>query len=278
MTPAAITATTMVMLASAGAYAAAQPEAKEAVRGLANSVEVAYPHRLKARSDQTPASPVLVRIEDMGGGKQRIEFIGAVAGPFDLRDFVEREDGRPLEGLPSMPIRVVSNLPPDHGTDLYGSESAAFDWRVHYREIAWTVAALWVLTPVAYVIIRRLRKPAAAPIAPPPPPPETLEEQLARAIEGSDSGAMSVEERGRLELLLIRYFGQRLGADLSNDPGAALAELRRNSESAPLVLAVERWLHARQSGEAARAEASGALRELRAARLSRPRDAAGVGA
>ena len=55
-------------------------------------------------------------------GQQRIEFIGSVAGSFDLRDFIEREDGMPLTGLAAIPVTVVSRLPPDCGTDPQTTE------------------------------------------------------------------------------------------------------------------------------------------------------------
>ena len=53
-----------------------------AVRGLAARVEIEYAHRLRAREDQTPNSPILVRVSSArsaDGTRQVIEFIGAGA-------------------------------------------------------------------------------------------------------------------------------------------------------------------------------------------------------
>ena len=55
---------------------------------------------------------------------------------------------------------------------------------------------------------------------------------------------LSIAEQGRLELLLLRFWGDRLGlGSLSADQ--AVARLRREPEAGALLLAVERWLHDR---------------------------------
>ncbi len=56
------------------------PEPTRAVRGLASQVDVDYAPRLRARADQTPNSPILVRVTPrarLQAIKRRIEFIGA---------------------------------------------------------------------------------------------------------------------------------------------------------------------------------------------------------
>ena len=103
-----------------------------------------------------------------GGSSQRIEFIGTVVGTFDLRGYLERDDGKPLTDLAPLQVSVASQLPADAGTDLYSSEQSWFNWRAHYRTLLWGAVALWAITPFAYWLVRRMQRPA--PIA----PPETL--------------------------------------------------------------------------------------------------------
>jgi hypothetical protein len=248
--------------------AAAAAEPTKAVRGLASQVEIDYGARLKARAEQSPLSPILVRVSDIAGtSRKRMEFIGTVSGNFDLRDFLEREDGRPLDDLAAIPVSIASNLPPGHGTDLYSSGDAALGWRVHYRAILWIVVALWVAVPIVYLIVRAMRKPKALPPAPVAAPPITIADQLRAALESAGSRPLSVEERGQLELLVFRYFGERLGRPETSDPAETLRIVRDHAETRELVTAIERWLHA-FGGESDRERAAAALEEFRRSRLS----------
>ncbi|MFT3686874.1 MAG: hypothetical protein QM783_18460 [Phycisphaerales bacterium] len=254
------------------AFVCAAPALAEivgAVRGLATSVSVDYAPRLRARADLASTSPILIRVSPSETpGSQRIEFIGSVAGSFDLRDFLEREDGKPLTDLEPLSVKVVSNLPADHGTDLYGASESWLNWRAHYRELMWGAVALWVAVPVGAWLVHRARRPRPAPPVAPAPPPPSLSEQLRAALEAARDRSLSVEESAKLELLLYRY----LGGDAENADGRALAALlqrvREQERTRPLVLAVERWLHAKDGGEEARGAAAAALDQLRGDRLA----------
>lgn len=253
--------------------AALAAEPTKSVRGLAAQVEVDYTPRLRARADQTPSSPILVRVSPgQAGGKQRIEFIGTVAGTFDLRNHLEREDGQPLDANLHIPITVVSNLPADQGPDLYATTGSWMNWRAHYRELMWGAVALWVAVPVTVLIVRAVRRPRVAPPAPPAAPPPSVAEQLRAALEAARDHPLTVEDSGRLELLLLRYLGggePGVGVDLAS----VLRGVRDHEDTRPLVLAIERWLHAKDGGESARAAAAAALEDLRRTRLDSPRNA-----
>ena len=54
------------------------------------------------------------------------------------------------------------------------------------------------------------------------------------------------------------------------DLATVVGDLRENDQTKALVLAMERWLHARGGGEEARAHAAAALEALRRARLAAP--------
>jgi hypothetical protein len=252
------------------AFVCAAPALAEpvtAVRGLATTATVDYPPRLRARADLASTSPILVRVSaSETPGRQRIEFIGSVAGTFDLRNYLEREDGKPLTDLAPISVTVVSKLPADHGTDLYGASESWLNWRAHYRELMWGAVALWTAVPITVLIVRRMRRPRPEPAPLPPPPAPTLAQQLSAALEAARDRTLSVEESARLELLLYRYLGGSNESDA--DLAALLRQVRERPDTQPLVLAVERWLHARDGGEEARASAAAALQELRRTRLS----------
>jgi len=272
----AIVAAITLGISASGAIADPTP----AVRGLANHVDVEYGPRLKARADQSPTSPVMVRVSQLQEGKQRVEFIGAVAGQFDLRSFLEREDGRALDGLAAIPVSVASKLPADHGTDLFSSGDSWFNWRAHYREIMWTAVGIWAAVPVVWFIVRAMRKPKAPPSAPVAARALTVEDELLAALGGAKPGEMTIEERARLELLVFRYFGERLGAAANGeDLAGVLRTLRSHPDTQELVIAIERWLHARGGAESARETAAAELERLRQSRLAAAKPTAqGVGA
>ena len=242
-----------------------------AVRGLAAHLEVDYAPRLRARADQTPNSPILVRVSPTNAAnRQRIEFIGAVAGTFDLRTHLEREDGQPITDLSPLPVTIVSRLPADHGVDLYATTGSWMNWRENYREIMWAAVALWVAVPVAVLLIRAARRPRPAPALPPPPPLPTVAHQLRALLDIARARSLTVQESGQLELLLFRFLD---GDKSTSSPpttaniAATLRDLRAGHTSGPLVLAIERWLHAEDGGEDARASAALALDQLRRGRL-----------
>jgi hypothetical protein len=241
----------------------------KAVRGLAAAVEVEYGPRLRARADQTPTSPILVRVIQGAPGHQRVEFIGAVAGDFDLRSYLERDDGQALGDLAPIPITVVSKLPADAGVDLYATDGSWMNWRVHYRELMWAAAGLWLAVPAAALVVSRLRRPRVVAPPPPAPPPPSIADQLRAALEVARERPLTVEESGQLELLVLKFLGGSAveeGADLAS----ILRTVRADEQTRPLVLAIERWLHAKGGGEAARAHAADALEALRRTRLAEP--------
>lgn len=259
-------------LAALAIAAASLAEPIRAVRGLATHADVTYGPRLRSKADQSPSSPVMVRVSSAADSKdaatQRIEFIGAVVGTYDLRDFVEREDGRPVADLPPLPITVVSHLPADAGTDLYSSGSSWFNWAAHYRAILWTAVAFWCAVPVAALVVRRLRRPPPVVPAAPPPPPPTIEEQLIAAIAQSASEGVSIDDLARLELLVFRYLGGS-NADAAANPEEVVAVFQRaraSDDTRDVVASLERWLHARD-GEHSRDAAARALEDLRRVRI-----------
>jgi hypothetical protein len=261
------------VLVIAACVSTALAEPTKAVRGLATAVEVEYGPRLRARADQTPTSPILVRVIPGAPGHQRVEFIGAVAGDFDLRSYLERDDGQALGDLAPIPITVVSKLPADAGVDLYATDGSWMNWRVHYRELMWGALGLWLAVPVAALVVNRLRRPRAATPPPPVPPPPSIAELLRAALEVARERPLSVEESGQLELLVLKFLGGP-AVDEGADLAAILRDVRADEATRPLVLAIERWLHAKGGGDSARSHAADALEALRRTRLTPPVEAA----
>jgi hypothetical protein len=263
-----------------GATRAQGPALTEAVRGTAGAVEVDYPQgRLVAKAGQTPTSPVLVRVVAAEGSKQRIEFMGVTAGTYDLRDFVQQQDGQPAAGLSHLPVRIVSHLPPSHGTDLFLVEDQGFSLRAHYRELLIGAIIAWAGVPVIVLIRRALRKkPPEIGTAPPPPAP-TIADQLRALLDAAAARPLSVDEQGALELLLFQFYTRELPAGASADPAQTIQLLRNQPQTREIVAAVEHWLHSRREATATPdGHAASMLSDFRHNRLAAtPSAEAGVG-
>jgi hypothetical protein len=233
----------------AGALRHVDQPAVTAVRGITGSVEfTSAAAEIRARPNQSLSSPVLVRVAEAtsggGGGPDqtsyRIEFIGLVAGDIDLRDYLERADGS-IADIPPLSVRIVSQLPPDHGTDLFSGDSAPSLPPTGYRSLLLAIGAAWAAVPIVYLVVRQVRRKPP----PPPPPPErtpTLADQLRPLAEAARDGTLSVSDRGRLELLLYHYWRSRL--NLQGPQAAVIAQLRLHERAGELLRGVERCIHA----------------------------------
>ncbi len=248
---------------------AADGAATQVARGIASAVEVPQaPGRLRAKSNQTPDSPVLVRVvASQTPGQQRIEFIGFVAGNFDLRDYLEGPGGSRVD-LPPLPVQVISQLPPNSGTDVFGLAQPNFSLGAHYREILILSVAAWALVPLVVIARRVLRRPApaVAPTAAPPPP--TIAEELRTLIESAMQRPMSVSERGRIELLLFQFLRDRHGVENADDLATQIRTLFHLPKTKELVGAVERWLHSAEGSQRPDAATSAELQRFRHSHLT----------
>ena len=224
-------------------------DATSALRGIASEMEIrAGGAALRAKANQSRESPMLVRIveatrADDGATTYRIQYIGLVAGDYDLRAYLERGDGSPLDMRP-LPVHVRTQLSGDHGTDLFSPAQAPLLTGTQYRMILMVLVVAWLSVPVSYFVVRRLRR---RPAPPPPPivPPPSLADQLRPLVDSAIGGSLSIAERGRLELLMYSYWRARLGMD--GPQAEVVMRLRHDPEAGRLLRAVEGWLHAHTS-------------------------------
>lgn len=236
------------------------------MRGISGSVELRAPGpRIRARADQSLTAPVVVRVseaeeEAAGVVRYKVEYIGTVAGTYDLREYLERTDGSEL-GIAALPVEVVSQLDPTHGTDLFATAQAPTLKRTAYRAALIGLGVLWVGVPIGYMAWRAAKRRRVV-VAPPPPPGPTLADQLRPLVERAVDGTLSVEERGRLELMLYSHWRGQLGLD--GPQARVIPTLRADERAGTLLRAVERWLHARPgAGPRADAEVAALLEPYR---------------
>ncbi len=243
-------------LATAMALAAAAddgaPVRHRAARGATGSIGVVHPGAgLRAKPLRDTAAPVLARVTATGGDGFAIEYLGTVEGTFDLLPLLETTESRAPDAaaLGDLRVEIFSQLPPGHGTDVFGLSAPGFDLSTHYTPVLGAIALAWIAVP-AVAVARRLARRAPEPPAPAPRAPSAAERLLdeVRALESRAGGdPPDAAACGRVELLLLRVLRERgvsVDDGLRDDPARALVRLRDDPASAPLVRAVEAWLHA----------------------------------
>ena len=221
--------------------------AAEAVRGMNGRVVVLDAGAgLQPRADLSLDEPLIARVvgrEPAEDGRQRyeIEFIGTVAGRFDLRTALQRPDGAFPADLPPIDVEIRRELAENAGTDVFTDARPAPRIRSRYREAIAAILAAWAAVPLLVGVCQLVRR-LTAPVPAAPVPPPSLAERLEPLLLAAAEGRMSLEERARLELLLLARLGEREG--MADRPRAdAIAALRRMPDAGPLLEAVESWLH-----------------------------------
>ena len=215
-----------------------------ATRGITGRVRIESNEGiLRGRPDLDLESPLLVRLaayEDLGDGRfaSELDYIGTVVGAFDLRDVLVFESGAPVTVLEPIPVEIVSNLSTDAPTDLVMAPPPASALEGGYSVFLALICILWLLVPLVVLARRLVRR---APVVAPEPPPPTIGERIAPIVAAAASRRLSVEEQGRLELLLYAHWQEEL--KLEDDRAVAVARLRRHEVAGELLRTVERWLH-----------------------------------
>ncbi len=245
-------ATALALMAAS--QTSAQPAPTRVARGTIAAFEVEHPTGpLRAKALRGGSSPVLVRVNPIGSDSNRylVECFGVVEGEFDLAPLLEQADGRAAEGLPPLRVEVFTQLPPNPGTDLFGLPEPRLALDGGYRLAMLALAVAWVAIPVVVLVRRRL-------LRPPPPRPAieptrpTALDRLRELLTEARRTPLGVEDRGRLELLMLKALREAAGT--ADGIAEAVAKLRRDPIAAPTVREVERWLHA-AGGEQHRAAA-----------------------
>lgn len=230
-----------------------------ASRGIAGVVEFELPGPpSRVRPVRSPTEPMIVRVlETTPGGdgstRYRLAFLGMVAGEYDLTPLLERPDGSAIEGQPIV-VRVVSQLPADHGAELFSDPVPRRVGSSGYRVGLIMLVIAWLAIPAVYVAVRAARRRSTPEAQAEAPVRVTLADQLRPLAQAAVAGQLSLQERARLELLLYKYWRKKLG--FSGSQAEAVATLRRDPQAGELLRAVERWLHAPQDGTFPKDEAS----------------------
>lgn len=185
--------------------------------------------------------PVVIRIvaEYPHGDAHRydLEYTLFEAGQFDLRDYLQREDGSPMDSVPPIPVAATTVLPAGQILPNDVSPGPLPDWG-GYRAVLITGGVLWGFV-LLYLLVprrqRRLESEAQTAV-------KSLETRLREAIQAAETGTLNPAERAELERMVLAHWRQRLG--MTHLPAAeAHALLRQHEQARNALNLLEQWLH-----------------------------------
>ena len=185
--------------------------------------------------------PVVIRIvaEYPHGDAHRydLEYTLFEAGQFDLRDYLQREDGSPMDSVPPIPVAATTVLPDGQILPNDVPPGPLPGWG-GYRAVLITGGVLWGLVLLYLLVPRRQRRLAGeAQTA-----ATSLETRLREAIQAAETGTLNPAERAELERMVLAHWRQRLG--MTHLPAAeAHALLRQHEQACNALNLLEQWLH-----------------------------------
>jgi len=201
--------------------------------------------KAKPRRDREP--PLVVRILEVkpakDGSRYDFEVQGLEPGRHNLADYLEPVDASKAAPIPEIPLEITTALPPGlaYPNKVERGELPKLGG---YRTTMIVLGSAW-LAGLGAILIWRKKKPAADDALSAPPP--TLAERLRPLVDGASQGNLSPDDRAKLERLVIGHWRERLPDIAALTPSEAMRKLRTDPQASPLILALERWLHAPSS-------------------------------
>ena len=186
--------------------------------------------------------PLVLRIEQSypHGSDFRYDLVyyGLEPGEYDLRNYLQREDGSPADDLPPLPVKILGSLPPGQ-IEPNALQSSGVPRLGGYRILAVLAGALWVAGLATILLFGRKVDVVQATLA---HGRLSLEEDMRVVLERIASGRFTESDKSHLERLLLAYWRRRLGLQNAR-PAEAMAAIRANPAAAHLLGQLERWLH-----------------------------------
>ncbi|MES2659344.1 MAG: hypothetical protein V4689_12060 [Verrucomicrobiota bacterium] len=198
--------------------------------------------KAKPRRDSKP--PLSVRILEVkpakDGGRYDFEIQGLDPGHYNLADFLDAPEGTVI---PEIPLEITATLPPGlvRPHEIGQGELPELGG---YRRMMIILGSLWAAGLVAILFWKKKMTTNGEDGKAAPP---TLSERLRPLVDQAAKGNLSSDDRAKLERLVFGHWRERRPEIAALSPAEAMAKLRTDSEASPLILALERWLHSRES-------------------------------
>ena len=186
--------------------------------------------------------PIVLRIAGVfpHGSAHRYDLVyyGLEPGQFDLKDYLRRSDGSPMEDIPSILVDIQPVLPPGQ-VEPNELELRSVGRLGGYRAMLVVGGIVWVGGLLVILFAGRKRRQAAALAA---RRPASLADRLRGTVEDAVAGNLSQSELAEMERMLLAYWRRRLGMD-DMDAAEAIIRLREHEDAGALLKQLERWLH-----------------------------------
>ena len=166
------------------------------------------------------------------------EYYGLEAGSFDLGDYLQSKNNKPMTEQPKLPVTFKSFLAPERITPN-PPEDAELPRFIKYKHLLIFGAAFWLIGLLLLIFGARKKLNLLDPST-----PELLSpaEILRPLVEAARKGKLGKEGQAKLERTLIIFWSQRM--NISNEsPSTALSKIKAHPEAAPLFEKLESWFH-----------------------------------
>lgn len=188
-------------------------------------------------------APVVLRIVEAwpDGEDQwryKLEWRVFVPGEHDLSTLLRRKDGSSTATLPRLVVQGAPALEEAGVVKPAAPPPTALSRLGGYRVWAWLAGGAWLAGLVLILRSMRARRVAAAGRR-----AATLAERLAPLVERAARGELDRRATAQLEAALVALWRRRLGLE-GLEPAECIVRLRAHAEAGPLLLGLERWLHA----------------------------------
>ena len=192
--------------------------------------------------------PIVLKIDQTWphGSDFRYDFslYGLEKGTFDLKDYLRRKDGSSLQEIQPLPVEIESILPADR-FEPSAVEHKRLPEPGGYRNTMIALGTLWIIGLGALLWSMRKQKRDSQDASEQASAP-TLAEKLEPLVKKAASGTLSKEQQAHLERLLLTYWSHRLHLKPAR-PADRIRQLKDHEEAGPLIRAVEKWLHSKET-------------------------------
>jgi hypothetical protein len=225
-----------------------QRSATDVPLGVEQAVIVRYSGpRLAARPYRRGASVNLRIAHQVQKGDVRvydIRYVVSLPGEFDLTEYLTSSDGRSIDDLPSFRVRGLTSLTKDIETRIQEIETVRVGiWHWYYESLVGS-GVLWVAWLLGLIFIgrpRRPQKPAPAPAEP------SIAERIEQLLAAMARGELSVDEKARLEALLLGHWRELLGLARQR-MAVACRDMESSDELGRAYGQLQAWLHNPRAG------------------------------
>jgi hypothetical protein len=170
-----------------------------------------------------------------------LEYYGLEPGEFDLKDYLQRQDGSSADDLPSIPVEIMTVLPPGQvKPNAVAPESSPYLGGYWMTLVA--AATVWLVGLVAIIWWIRAEHARQHGSTTSSHKPRSLADRLRPIVQDAIAGKTNEGQLAELERMLLAFWRKRLKLDNMN-AADAIAALREHQEAGALLEQLEVWLH-----------------------------------